>query len=77
MPNRAISRLIPPKSGRVGTRCPARARHPPVVTREGKNLRGRFLEVVLGTIGKSVLVKAFHHTVKAIEARAKSHKEAA
>ena len=47
------------------------------MTREGKNLRGRFLEVVLGTIGKSVLVKAFHHTVKAIEARAKSHKEAA
>ena len=37
--------------------------------REGKNLRGRFLEVVVGSIGKSVLVKAFHNTVKAIDAR--------
>lgn len=44
--------------------------------REGKNLRGRLLEVVVGSIGKSVLVKAFHNTVKAIEARAESQKEA-
>jgi hypothetical protein len=40
-----------------------------VVVREGKNLKGRVLGVVLGTIGKSVLRKAFVHSVKAIEAR--------
>ena len=40
-----------------------------VVTREGKNLKGYFLGFVLGTIGKSVLVKAFANSVKAIEAR--------
>jgi len=40
-----------------------------VVVREGKNLRGRLLGLVLGTIGRSVLVKAFDNTVKAIEAR--------
>jgi hypothetical protein len=40
-----------------------------VVVREGKNLKGRFLGVVVGTIGKNVLVKAFDKTVKAIEAR--------
>ena len=40
-----------------------------VVVREGKNLKGRALGLVLGTVGKSVLEKAFHNTVKAIEAR--------
>jgi hypothetical protein len=40
-----------------------------VVVREGKNLRGRVLGVVLGTIGMRVLRKAFGNTVKAIEAR--------
>ena len=40
-----------------------------VVVREGKNLKGRMLGVVLGTIGKGVLRKAFEKTVKAIEAR--------
>jgi hypothetical protein len=40
-----------------------------VVIREGKNVRGRVLGVVLGTIGKRVLRKAFGNTVKAIEAR--------
>ena len=39
------------------------------VVREGKNLRGRLLGVVVGTVGKGVLVKAFDKTVKAIEAR--------
>ena len=39
------------------------------VVREGKNLRGRLLGFVLGTIGRSVLEKAFVHSVKAIEAR--------
>jgi hypothetical protein len=40
-----------------------------VVVREGKNFKGRFLGVVLGSIGKSKLVKAFHNSVKATEAR--------
>lgn len=40
-----------------------------VIVREGKNLKGRVLAVVLETIGKSVLRKAFTHSVKAIEAR--------
>lgn len=39
------------------------------VIREGKNLKGRFLGLVLGTIGRSVLEKAFINSVKAIEAR--------
>jgi hypothetical protein len=39
------------------------------VVREGKNLKGRLLGFVLGTIGKSVLEKAFVNSVKAIEAR--------
>ena len=38
-----------------------------VVVREGKNLKGWFLGFVLGTIGRSVLPKAFANTVKAIE----------
>jgi len=40
-----------------------------VVVREGKNLRGRVLGVVVSTVGKRVLVKAFQNTLKAIEAR--------
>ena len=40
-----------------------------VVVREGKNLKGRALGLVLGTIGKGVLQKAFQNSVKAIEAR--------
>ena len=40
-----------------------------VVVRDGKNLRGRFLGVVVGSIGKSVLQKALDQMVKAIEAR--------
>jgi hypothetical protein len=40
-----------------------------VVVREGKNLKGRALELVLGTVGRGVLTKAFENTVKAIEAR--------
>ena len=40
-----------------------------VVIREGKNLKGRLLGVVLGSIGKGRLAKAFANTVKAIEAR--------
>jgi hypothetical protein len=40
-----------------------------VVVREGKNLKGRVLGFVLGTIGKRVLKRAFENSVKAIEAR--------
>ena len=40
-----------------------------VIVREGKNLKGRVLSGVLGTIGKRVLGKAFFNSVKAIEAR--------
>ena len=40
-----------------------------VVIRQGKNLKGRLLGLVLGTIGKQVLEKAFENSVKAIEAR--------
>jgi hypothetical protein len=40
-----------------------------VVVREGKNLRGRLLGIVVGTVGKRVLAKALGNTVKAIEAR--------
>ncbi len=40
-----------------------------VVVRQGKNLKGRLLALVLGTVGKSVLRKALLNTVKAIEAR--------
>ena len=40
-----------------------------IVVREGKNLKGRALAVVLGTIGKSKLDTDFGKTVKAIEAR--------
>lgn len=41
-----------------------------VVVREGKNLKGRALALVLGTVGKRVLADAFAKSVKAIEARA-------
>ena len=39
------------------------------VVREGKNLKGRVLGFVLGTVGKRVLERAFENSVKAIEAR--------
>ena len=40
-----------------------------VVVREGKNLKGRALGLVLGTVGRGVLERAFGNTIKAIEAR--------
>ena len=40
-----------------------------VVVREGKNLKGRALGLVLGTVGKHVLEDAFRNAIKAIEAR--------
>jgi hypothetical protein len=40
-----------------------------IIVREGKNLKGRVLSGVLGSIGKRSLGKAFTNSVKAIEAR--------
>ena len=40
-----------------------------VVVREGKNLKGRLLGFVVGTVGKGHLTKAFATTIHAIEAR--------
>ncbi len=39
------------------------------VVREGKNLKGRLLEILVATGGKRILDKALGNTVKAIEAR--------
>jgi hypothetical protein len=39
------------------------------VVRDGKNLKGRLLGFVLGTVGKGVLEKAFLNSVQAVEAR--------
>ena len=39
-----------------------------VIVRQGKNAKGRFLGLVLGTVGKGVLGKAFVNSIKAIEA---------
>ncbi|MEZ0053461.1 hypothetical protein ABIA30_004490 [Mycobacterium sp. MAA66] len=40
-----------------------------VIVREGKNIRGRMLSWVLGSVGKGSLRKAFYRSVRAIEAR--------
>jgi hypothetical protein len=40
-----------------------------VTVREGKNVKGRVLGVVLGTVGKRRLSDAFENSVKAIEAQ--------
>jgi hypothetical protein len=40
-----------------------------VVVREGKNLKGKLLGIVVGTVGKGALAKAFGKTVKAVEDR--------
>jgi hypothetical protein len=40
-----------------------------VVVRDGKNFKGWMLGLVLGTIGKGVLERAFENSVKAIEIR--------
>jgi hypothetical protein len=47
-----------------------------VVVREGKNLKGRLLGFVVGTIGTGVLEKAFENSVRAIEARNGAAREA-
>jgi hypothetical protein len=45
------------------------------VIREGKNLKGWLLGLVLRTIGRSVLERAFLNSIKAIEARNGAAKE--
>lgn len=40
-----------------------------VIVRQGKTAKGRFLALVLGTVGKGVLKKSFVNSVKAMEAR--------
>jgi len=47
-----------------------------VVVRDGKTLKGWFLGLVLGTVGKGVLEKAFKNSVKTIEARNGAAREA-
>ena len=39
------------------------------VVRDGKNLKGRLLALVISTVGTNVLKKAFENSVKAVEAR--------
>ena len=39
------------------------------MVRKGKNLKGRLLAIVLGTVGRRALAKALAKTIKAIEAR--------
>jgi hypothetical protein len=48
-----------------------------VVVREGKNLKGRALAIVVGIVGKRVLQKQLGKTVKAIEARTDEERPAA
>ncbi len=40
-----------------------------MLVREGRNLKGRIVAGVLGTVGKRSLAKAFGNRVKAIEVR--------
>ena len=40
-----------------------------VIVRDGKNVKGRLLGLVLGTVGKGVLGKAFGNSIKVLEAR--------
>ena len=47
-----------------------------VVVRDGKNLKGRVLGFVLGTVGRRVLERAFENSVKAIEVRNSAAREA-
>jgi len=42
-----------------------------VVVRDGKNLKGRVLGAIVGTIGKGHLSKALDNTVKAVELRSR------
>ena len=48
-----------------------------VVVREGKNLKGWLLSLVLQTVGRGVLPKAFDNSIKAMEAQQAKAKGAA
>jgi hypothetical protein len=41
-----------------------------VVVRDGKNLKGRAIGLVIATVGRGAIPKAFDKTIKAVEARA-------
>src|SRR4051794_39442539 len=43
-----------------------------VIVRQGKTFKGKVLALVLGTVGKSVLAKAFVNGIKAMEARSQA-----
>src|SRR5262245_41548998 len=47
-----------------------------VVVRDGKNRNGRLLSLVLATIGRGVLERAFANSIKAIEARSSAARSA-
>ena len=47
-----------------------------VVVRDGKNLKGRLLGVVVSTVGKRVLAKGLATTVRAIESRGAASEDA-
>ncbi|WP_194904522.1 SRPBCC family protein [Catenulispora rubra] len=47
------------------------------VVREGKNLKGKALGLLVGSIGKGVLRKALKNTIKAVEARNRPHGDTA
>jgi hypothetical protein len=76
-PNRVVARTIDSNvwGGRSGhtytfTRRPDGTTHINyVVVRQGKNAKGRFLGIVLGSVGRRVLAKAFADSVKAVEAQ--------
>ena len=42
------------------------------MVREGKTAKGRFLGVVLGSVGKRVVAKAFANSGKAVEVRSRA-----
>ena len=46
-----------------------------VTVREGKNLKGRLLELVVGTVGRGILERGFENSVKAIAARNRAPQE--
>ncbi|NUP06807.1 MAG: hypothetical protein HOW73_12205 [Polyangiaceae bacterium] len=45
-----------------------------VVVREGKNIKGKLLEAVVGTVGKGIFAKSFEKSIKAMEARSNGAK---
>jgi hypothetical protein len=83
-PNKVVARTVDSNAwgGKSGhtytfTRRPDGTTDVDLVTvREGKNLKGRFLGVVLGSVGKKVLRQGFEKSVTAIEARSEKAKAA-